>query len=154
MIRVIDHGWQGLETLPADLMRELRPRAERQVLAAALLFEGELKRTLSGPRSGRTYKVSQTGELHVAAAPGEPPAVLSGALRNSIGHTRPRWRGPSISSEVGSGLGAGDAADAYARRQEFGGADSRGVYIPPHPWMAPTVERVEPRIDAMWRSGL
>lgn len=153
MIRVVDKGWEGMDELPNDLIRAERPRATRLVKRAAVLFQNEWKRTLTGQRHGRFYKVSKTGALHRAAAPGEPPAVLIGALRNSIGHTEPKWVGLTVSSEVGSGLGAGDAANAYARRQEFGGVDSRGVYIPPHPHAAPTTQRVEPRIDAMWRAG-
>ena len=35
----------------------------------------------SGPRSGRTYV--RYGRVHTASAPGEPPAVDTGAFRNS-----------------------------------------------------------------------
>lgn len=155
MIRfVTSDEWEGLDGLGEELLRELRPRAEQAVKRAAVYFEGELKKTLTGRRSGRTYRVSRTGTLHVASAPGEPPAVLTGALRNSIGHSRPRWEGLAVSSEVGTGLGAGNASEAYARRLEFGGADSRGVYIAPRPYMAPTAERVEPVIGAMWERAL
>lgn len=157
MIGIRDSGWEGLEGMGEEALRELRGTAERSVLSAALYFVGQLKKTLTGRRSGRTYRVSRTGALHVASAPGEPPAVLFGALRNSIGHTNPKWEGWAVSSEVGTGLGIGggsDPSNAYARRLEFGGIDSRGVYIAPRPYMAPTEERVRPVIERRWESEL
>lgn len=92
MIRVNDSEWEGLDGMGEEELRELRPRAERVMKRAALHFQNELKRTLTGRRSGRTYVISRTGKVHVASAPGEPPAVLFGALRNSIGHRGPVWR--------------------------------------------------------------
>lgn len=158
MIRFRDEKWEGLDGLGDDVLRELRPRAERAVKTAAVRFEAELKRTLTGARSGRTYRVSRTGALHVASAPGEPPAVLTGALRNSMGHTEPKWQGFTVSSEVGSGLGVKatgtDDPDAYARRLEFGGSDSRGVYIAPRPYMQPTSDRMEPVIQQIFEAAL
>jgi hypothetical protein len=140
------------------MLDEIRLEAEAAMKTALVLFEGEVKKTLTGSRSGRTYKVSKTGRLHVASAPGEAPAVLMGNLRNSVGHSGPEWDGRyTIQGEVGPGLGqepTGDSPDpgkAYARRLELGGADSRGTMIEPRPYMAPTGQRVEPRIEAIFR---
>lgn len=47
-----------------------------------LAFEGFLKRTLTGVRHGRLYR--RGSRVHVASAPGEPPAVDTGFLRNSV----------------------------------------------------------------------
>lgn len=157
MIRIESSGWEGLEGMGEAALRELRGTAEREVKAGALYFEAELKKTLTGRRSGRTYRVSRTGRTHVASAPGEPPAVLFGALRNSIGHRGPTWKGWAVEAEVGTGLGVGggnDPSAAYARRLEFGGIDSRGVYIAPRPYMAPTEERVRPVLEQRWERAL
>ncbi len=160
MINIKVSEWQNIRELSAPkLLDEMRPAAGLAMKEALVLFEGEVKKTLSGSRSGRTYKVSDTGAMHIAAAPGEPPAVLLGHLRNSVGHTGPTWEGATVSGEVGPGLGqapSGDAADpgeAYARIQELGGMTGRGhaARIPPHPYMAPTAERVEPRIQEIFR---
>ena len=53
---------------------------ERANQVAIELRNSELKIN-SGPRSGRTYV--RYGRVHTASAPGEPPAVDTGAFRNS-----------------------------------------------------------------------
>jgi len=156
--------WEGLEDLSAEAFEAVvRPEMERAVKSAAMYFEGAIKLTLSGQRSGRIYKVRKHGGpevQHQASAPGEAPAVLFGPLRNSIGHTDPEWSRKggnfSVRSEVGPGLGKletdNETAKTYSRRLEFGGIDSRGVKIEPRPYMAPTHEKVEPVIHQMWDS--
>jgi hypothetical protein len=153
--------WQNLDEISADsLMKELRVPAEQAMKMALVRFEGIVKETLTGARSGRTYKVSQTGALHVASAPGEPPAVRMGNLRNSVGHSGPRWEGGTVSGEVGPGLGqapSGDDPDpskSYARRLELGGADSRGIMIEPRPYMAPSGLKAEPQMELIFRQFL
>jgi hypothetical protein len=156
MIKIKGGKWVGLDTLAADELKALRPQAEVAVFRGARHFVNEIKRTLTGPRSGRPYKVSRTGRTHIAAAPGQPPAVLFGNLRNSVGHTDPKWTGLTISAEVGPGLTGGDEskiATGYARRQEYGGVDSRGVYVPAHPYMEPTAVRVEPQLDQIFEGA-
>jgi len=159
VIRWRESEWENLDGMGDELLHELRPRVEHLARRIGVLFERELKRTLTGARHGRVYKVSRTGRKHVASAPGEAPAVLYGGLRNSIGHTEPRWSGWIVWTEIGTGLGvrASDPRsdpDAYARRLEFGGGDSRGVYIAPRPYMEPTTRRVEPMIDRLVERGV
>ena len=151
--------WEGEESLEADaLLEELRLPAERAVKRCLVLAESEVKKTLTGTRSGRTYRVPMTkggtaARTHVASAPGEPPAVLFGNLRNSIGHTGPKWVFRyTVEGEYGPGIGQGpgvarNPARAYARRLEYGGVDSRGIRILPRPYMEPTAQRIRPRVD-------
>ena len=58
---------------------------------AANVLTNEVKKILSGQRSGRIYKVKKTGGkskksgvVYTASAPGEPPAVRFGTLRTSF----------------------------------------------------------------------
>jgi len=148
--------WEGLDGLGQDVLREMRPRAERLMKTAGTVAEGEVKRTLTGARHGRTYRVSRTGKLHRASAPGEPPAVLTGALRNSVGHTDPEWRGWEVYFQFGPGLGvsAGGEVEGYARRLEYGGADSRGIMIEARPYMEPSVQRLEPQLERLFAGSL
>lgn len=153
MIGVGGH-WENEEELGADaLLAEVRGPAVVAVRAAAIYFSSEVKRTLTGRRTGRAYVLGS--RVHIASAPGEPPAVLYGNLRNSVGYSEPRWEGLVVTSEVGPGLGqapaagAPDPAKSYARRLELGGVDSRGVRILPRPYMEPTALRVAPVIEAM-----
>lgn len=151
MMEITGH-WENLEQLPPELLDELKPKAELAVLQAVTYFSNELKLTLTGQRTGRVYRVSKRGPPHIASAPGEPPAVLTGALRNSVGFSRPVWDGLTVEAEVGVGLGTKpkggkDPFTSYARRLEFGGVDRRGIRILPRPYMEPTSIRVEPMID-------
>jgi hypothetical protein len=150
--------WEGLDGLGDEALNELRTSAEDAVRDAVVMLSGAIKETLSGARTGRAYRVSRTGRLHIASAPGEPPAVLYGNLRNSVGYSPPSWdataASATVSAEVGVGLGqkptmAVDPENTYARRMELGGVDSRGVRILPRPYMEPTMVRMEPRVDEL-----
>lgn len=150
-----DSGWQGLDGLGEEALAQMRGEAVAVVTAAGMYFVGELKTTLTGARSGRPYKVSKTGPLHIASAPGEAPAVLFGALRNSVGMEAVRIvDGVSVETFVGVGLGVTEkdnvVAENYAARLEYGGIDSRGVRILPRPYIEPTKLRVEPIIAEMF----
>lgn len=50
---------------------------------SATIVTGEVKRVLTGRRSGRIYRVPATRRTYTASAPYEPPAVRLGALRQS-----------------------------------------------------------------------
>lgn len=168
MIKVkISKDWENLDELEAaSFIEEMWPSAVRTMKEVLLFFEGVVKKKLTGTRSGRTYRVPLTrggprARTHVASAPGEPPAVLFGALRNSIGHTGPEKVSQfELEGEVGSGLGQSstdgspDPSKSYARRLELGGADSRGRYIAPRPYMTPSAEEAEPKIDRIIRKRL
>jgi hypothetical protein len=86
------------------------------------------ERNFREPKSGRVYDVYIGGmrRKHQASAPGEAPAILTGALDRSLDVTKVRlyhWRF--------------SARTPYARRLEWGGIDSRGVYIAPRPYLRP-----------------
>ncbi len=106
------------------------------------------KRIESNSPSGRTYfhrgdfrlsmKPMEGGEVHIASAPGEPPAVLSGELLRSFskrtffsrGHTR-------IISYIEN-----DAP--YALYMEYGTSKTGwGGPIDPRPFMAPVIYSAE-----------
>lgn len=121
--------WFGLDTLGAEELAKLRKPVEHAILHAMLYYEGKVKKKLAAipARTGRIYIIN--GRPHQASAPGEPPAPLTGKLRQSITHTDVRWDGDDASGEVGSPL-------ARAARLEFGGVDSRGIRILPRPYFS------------------
>lgn len=148
--------WEGLEGMGLAELEKLRGPAELAVDRAGLLLENEVKRTLGpegGPRTGRVYVVPASSARgpkgrrknpprHTASAPGEPPAILFGQLRQSIHHSAPTWEGWAVSTEVGTN-------QPQARRLEWGGVDSRGIRILPRPYFEPSVLRSEERIEAV-----
>lgn len=159
MIGINASEWEGLDGMGEEELRALKPKAMSLMIAGGVRFQAELKTKLSGARSGRTYKVSKTGKLHTASAPGEPPAVLTGALRNSMGYEKPKWEGWILNMDVGSGLGvksSGEDPDAYARRLEFGGMSFHPwpIDIKARPYMAPTAEKMEPILQKLFEDGL
>lgn len=93
------------------------------------------KRVLTGQRTGRLYKVSRTGRPHIASAPGEAPAVLTGRLRNSIAGEKARVRGTEVRAEWGTNV-------EYARRLENGGRNRDGSRFYPRPWVRPTEQQI------------
>ena len=180
MISAESGDWEGLDGFTDEILQEMRPKAENLVKDALVFFEGSVKTKLTGSRSGRSYQVSRTGALHVASAPGEPPASLYGNLRNSIGHRGPEWDGWTVEGEVGPGLGTRPAGpnaqdpESYARRLEWGGIsivprDVRVQVAPgewrvvkagtiirilPRPYLQPTEDEVRPVIERMFEDGI
>ena len=167
----VDGEWENIDLLNAEhLLAEVRPEMKRAMKDALLLFEGAIKEKLTGTRTGRTYRVPVTksrgtaSRVHVASAPGEPPAVLFGNLRNSVGHVGPHWVGVLLlEGEVGPGLGQApeggepDPSKAYARRLELGGShthEGTTVKIEARPYMEPAAMETEPKIDRLWRRRL
>lgn len=160
MIQFEPGNWTGLDGLGEEELEKLRASAELAIDRAGLHLESAIKRTLGpegGPRTGRIYVVPASSAKrarhpggrakrrtnpprHQASAPGEPPAVLFGRLRQSITHSKPTWDGWTVSTEVGTNV-------EYARRLEWGGIDRNGVRILPRPYIAPTVLREEEAID-------
>jgi HK97 gp10 family phage protein len=56
-------------------------KVEKQLMLASKLLEAEIKKTLTGTRSGKLYRVPGTKKKYVASAPLQAPAVRLGHLR-------------------------------------------------------------------------
>lgn len=97
------------------------------VIAAALELERSIKLELSMPGTGRTYKKGK--HVHIASAPGHPPAVDTGILRETIGH-----------ETVGGVMRVGSPLEK-APGLEFGTVEEGG-FIAPRPFMRPALEKV------------
>lgn len=99
------------------------PQACNRVVAETLsLIEGEIKVGMAEPKSGHVYG------NHQASAPGESPAIDTGALVNSIQQT-----------PVTNGSGQVYTNMEYAEVLEYGGADMEA-----RPFMTPAAEAARP----------
>lgn len=97
-------------------VEEIQQKAEQRGYEAANVLTNEVKKVLSGQRSGRTYKVNKTGGkpkkstrkskkrkskkggiVYTASAPGEPPALRFGTLQKSF---KKRTYGDKIGSNL------------------------------------------------------
>ena len=72
-------------------VEEIGQKAKQRGFQAANVLTNEVKKVLSGQRSGRSYKVKGTGGkakksgvMYTASAPGEPPALRFGTLQKSF----------------------------------------------------------------------
>lgn len=167
MISYSAGDWEGLDGMGLKELQRLRQPAELAVDRAGLLLESEVKRTLGpdgGPRTGAIYivppssargRVGRGGRArprknpprYQASAPGEPPAIMHGTLRQSITHSPPKWDGWTVSTEVGTNQPQG-------RRLEWGGVDKRGVRILPRPYFEPSALRAEPAIERLLETAV
>lgn len=111
----------------------------------ALAVENAQKRLLSLHGSGRVYTTTfwtdARGRLrrgrarvpHQASAPGEPPAVDTGLLRASIGHTV-ATDAEGLYAEIGSGGGVAPGVK-YAAYLELGTSK-----MEPRPYLRPSID--------------
>jgi len=105
-------------------------------------YAKDMADTLSQEPHGRYYKNAGTPKwfevdgpgpgVHRASAPGEPPAVLSGLLRDSI-------KSSVISISRDGYEGAVSTKAAYAALLEFGGTNEEGHAVAPRPAWLPTL---------------
>lgn len=82
------------------------------------------------------------------SAPGEPPALISGALRRSI-KTRRTKHGPTqYEGRVGPTI-------VYARIQELGGVTGAGyrTRLPPRPYFRPASDNSRQRVQSLYRDA-
>ena len=87
----------------SEVCDKLSKGAEEKVTSATLEWHKCLVETLAGSRSGKTYNVPSTKKTYTASAPGEAPAVRTGALRSSYSWEITK-EGENIVGLVGSPL--------------------------------------------------
>ena len=129
--KVLRTGDFGYKRMP----KELREALKRTVQKHIRLVRDRIRMSFRKKKHGRIYWIR--GRKHRASAPGEPPAILTGALYRSI---VPKM-GPK-------GLNARIAPNTpYARRLELG--DKGGKPIAARPYMKPAFdEEREAFLDA------
>lgn len=85
------------------------------------------------------------------SAPGEPPAMISGHLMESVHTTAVDATGNRYQVSVGP-------TAVYSRIQELGGTAGRGAQLPARPYLAPALEEsrqaVNDLIAQAWRDML
>lgn len=121
----------------AKLQRGVSAGIMEALSAAAIVFESQAKVVLSEPGRGRLYvKTEPQRRVHRASAPGQPPAVDTGKLRQSVSH-RPAG---ARAVEVGTPL-------QYGEDLEFGTSK-----VKPRPWLSVAI--VQGRHEAQRASRL
>lgn len=114
----------NVDTILVKLQQNLKTKMEDATMAV----RNKSLEVLSGTRSGRTYVIPGTKVTYTASAPGEPPAVQTGRLRQSIA--------TEISNDGMVGK-VGTTLD-YGRELEQGRSN-----MAPRPWLKPSFEQSE-----------
>ena len=128
----------------ADIMAANIEGIERGLKIAMVQLQTELRITLSKKGSGAGYFGGSKGKgyFRTRSAPGQPPAVDTGTLRNSV-QSKPRYiAGTGMTSIVLTGLVAGVDKDARIPRWlEYGTR-----YMHERPFIAPSIKVVKPKV--------
>lgn len=122
--------------------------ARRAVDAAAALVELETKKSLT--------RYSHPKGTPTPSPPGQPPAIVGGALRRSVRVRKSYSLGPGQwAAQVGPTI-------VYGRIQELGGVTGRGhrTTLPARPYLGPSVKRLidsgelAEAYEAAWRLAM
>ena len=116
-----------------EVMHSIGQTASQRMLEAVNVVRNQALETLSGNRTGRTYKVPGTGRTYTASAPGEPPAQASGELRQSVK--------VAVVAEEKRLIGLAGSDSKHAAPLEFG---TRNMAA--RPWLRISFEKVLPKI--------
>ena len=139
----------------ADIMDANIRGIERGLKIVMVELQIELREKLSQVGSGAGYFGGSKGKgyFRTRSAPGEPPAVDTGTLRNSV-QSKPQYiAGTGMTSIVLTGLVAGVNKDARIPRWlEYGTSRMKA-----RPFIAPSLQAIRPSVagtisDQMQRS--
>ena len=126
-----------------EIAEKVTSEIPKQMASRAYRASNELRNSalsvLSGSRSGRSYRVPGTKRYYTASAPGEPPAVRTGAFRLSW---QPRTfpGGTTVLSRIETGIG-------YAEWLENG---TPGGQMAPRPHHQRIQDQAMPKIVAIY----
>jgi len=67
-----------------EVVKAIEDTASKRMLEAVQVVRNQVLDTLSGSRSGRIYRVPGTRRAYTASSPGQPPAVATADLRQSV----------------------------------------------------------------------
>jgi len=116
-------GGADFQSYRIEVERDMSADAEEAVAQAVTYLQQVGRRMLTGPRTGRFYKIPGTNRYYQASAPGEPPAERLGDLRDSLDTAMTRdaeW----VAGYMGTPL-------FYGRDLEVG-----TMNVLPRPWMS------------------
>ncbi len=116
-----------------EASRKIKDSALDKMAEAVNLLRNTTVETLSGNRTGRVYRVPGTRKTYRASSPGEPPAVASAELRQSIKTEIESKRGVIV-GQVGTELKKGAMLESGTRNMK------------PRPWLRKSFEKAEDEI--------
>ena len=116
-----------------EITQSIKDTASKRMYEAVNEVRNQVNVTLSGNRTGRTYKVPGTNRTYTASSPGEPPAQATGRLRQSV-FTRVEGMGNQVTGRVGTELPYGLWLDEGTKKMK------------PRPWLERSLDKAIPRL--------
>jgi len=120
-----------------ELMKKIDSTSRGRMLEAVMEVRNKTLDTLAGNRTGRTYYVPGTHKTYTASSPGEPPAVATGELRQSIAGTVEK-EGSQIVGRVGTDTKQGLMTEFGTKNME------------PRPWLRKSFEESESKVKEIF----
>ncbi len=143
-----------IDVIVNKTIEEIEQKAKQRGYESANVLTNEVKKVLSGQRSGRVYKVNKTGGkpkkrksqkggvTYTASAPGEPPALRFGTLQKSF---KRRTYGDKIGSNFV--IHAITESDLQVNGYLLGDLLENGTKrIAPRPFKQKTIDAALPKI--------
>jgi len=119
-----------------EVVKSLENAASKRMAEAVNAVRNQTLETLSGPRSGRTYRVPGTRRTYTASTPGQPPAVATAELRQSIS--------TSVGGEGRTVIGHVGTDKIQGKMTEFGTRNMK-----PRPWLRISFEEALPKVKSI-----
>lgn len=128
-----------------EAVEQITQEAKSRAFRASNELRNSALFVLRGERSGRVYRKPFTAKAtYKASAPGEPPAIRSGALRES-------WRQRNESENTGSSLTVRAAITTDVKYAPWLNDGTKDGHIDPRPFEEPIVEHAKPRIRKIFK---
>jgi len=164
-------GGGKIEFFTKNVIAALDSKAERALEKAVLMIENEVKNLMTNsPRGGRVYRVGKSPTKadkaagrkfrgHKASAPGEPPAVNTGRLRNSItSKVVPKLGGGGFVGLVGTNVQYAEPLEKGVKGQpgpaaKKAGTARTGWRLAPRPAWSVAIKKLREKIIALFKGA-
>lgn len=138
---------QVIGKIVATTLKGLQKEVSQRTYRASNELRNASLYVLRGKRSGKIYRVPNTGKTYKASAPGEPPAVRTGAFRLSWGtHVHVEKKGVHFR-----------AATAIESKERAGGKllgeilENGTGKMKPRPYKQAIVDRALPKVKEIYK---
>lgn len=135
-------AYDGVYERVVEVVENVSKEVKRRGYSAANELRNQSLEVLRGGRGGRRYRVPGTKRYYTASAPGEPPAVMTGAFRNSW-QTRVDTKPDEVRSMIESGL----RVNGYLLGALLEDGTSK---MAPRPYKERIIEKAMPQIKAIF----
>lgn len=144
-------AWGNASRIIGETIAVTLSGVQKEVSSRAYRASNELRNAslyvLRGARSGKTYRVPNTGKKYKASAPGEPPAVRTGTFRFSWGtHVHVEKNGSHFRavSSIESNERAGGRLLGEMLENGHGS-------VAPRPYKQKVIDKALPKVKAIYK---